>query len=78
MALTLLMGQFSAVISDLERDETSNKFLLPPWQSTSRAELTTCLASPLDLPKDNNWLVLGSKRVNLLSKGRGAHEDQQS
>jgi len=30
MALTLLMGQFSAVISDLERDETSNKFLLPP------------------------------------------------
>ncbi len=29
MGLTFLMGQFSAVIQDLNRDETSNKFPQP-------------------------------------------------
>ena len=41
-------------------------FSFPPWQSTSRTELTSCLASPLDLPRDNNWLIFWpGKRIKL-------------
>ena len=46
MGPTLLMGQFSAVISNLKRVETYNKFLFPSQQ------LTTCLTS---LEQTSKW-----------------------
>jgi hypothetical protein len=56
MGLTPLMGKFSAAVifylKGGERDETSNKFLPPPFQ----VKLTTCLTTLEDVKASNSLL----------------------